>query len=222
MGFSTLNPYTINTNYAYGSYFFVFETLCDPSQDEAGVMYGLVAEAIRASPDLSSVSFRVNLRARFNNGDPVTAADVKYSFDTLVSDRANPGYAAALAVARRADVVDARIVRFEMAERSRAPTAWVASRPYEAAASCMSSTSLAAPPPAPSIPRCGRKHCLGQSQDRTGWHLPRTRVREIRASSYRPSSISVQPTIRPSFHPPTPGPSSLPSQAVPASRGACG
>ena len=117
--FSLLNPYLLSTQYAYGTYFFAFETLCDPSQDEAGVMYGLVAEAIRVAPDYSSVSFRINPRAHFNNGDPVTAADVKYSFDTLVSDQANPGYAATLALAKRAVVVDARTIRFDLAVPSR-------------------------------------------------------------------------------------------------------
>jgi ABC-type oligopeptide transport system substrate-binding subunit len=117
--FSLLNPYLLNTQYSYGTYFFSFETLCDPSEDEAGVMYGLVAEAILVAPDLSSVSFRINPRAHFNNGDPVTAADVKYSFDTLVSDQANPGYAATLALASRAVVIDARTIRFDLAGRSR-------------------------------------------------------------------------------------------------------
>jgi peptide/nickel transport system substrate-binding protein/microcin C transport system substrate-binding protein len=117
--FSTLNPYLLNTAYSFGTYFFSFETLCDQSEDEAGVMYGLVAEAILVAPDLSSVSFRINPRAHFNNGDPVTAADVKYSFDTLVSDQANPGYAATLALASRAVVVDSRTVRFDLTVRSR-------------------------------------------------------------------------------------------------------
>jgi microcin C transport system substrate-binding protein len=117
--FSTLNPYLLNTEYSYGTYFFSFETLCDPSEDEAGVMYGLVAEAILVAPDFSSVSFRLNPRAHFNNGDPVTASDVKYSFDTLVSDQANPGYAATLALAKRAVVVDARTIRFDLAVASR-------------------------------------------------------------------------------------------------------
>ncbi|MBV9889928.1 MAG: ABC transporter substrate-binding protein [Rhizobacter sp.] len=117
--FSLLNPYLLNTQYAYGVYFFSFETLCDPSEDEAGVMYGLLAEAILVAPDYSSVSFRIHRRAHFNNGDPVTAADVKYSFDTLRSEEANPGYASTLALASRAVVVEMRTVRFDLAVRSR-------------------------------------------------------------------------------------------------------
>ena len=117
--FTTLNPYLLKGVSAYGSYFFSFETLCDPSQDEAGVMYGLVAEAMQVAPDLSSVTFRINPRAHFNNGDRVTAADVKYSFDSVTSDKANPGVAAVFAMVQRAVVVDALTVRFELRERNR-------------------------------------------------------------------------------------------------------
>jgi len=117
--FSTLNPYLLNTAYAYGSYFFCFETLFDPSQDEAGVMYGLLAEAIQVAPDLSSISVRINPRAHFSNGDPVKAADVKYSFDTVTSDKANPGLASALSIVKQAVVVNERTVRFDMAAKSR-------------------------------------------------------------------------------------------------------
>ena len=117
--FTRLNPYLLKGSGAFGSYFFCFETLFDPSQDEAGVMYGLVAEAIQVAPDLSSVSFRINPRARFNNGDPVTAADIKYAFDAVTSDKADPGFAALFAKVKRAVIVDARTVRFDLAGRSR-------------------------------------------------------------------------------------------------------
>lgn len=117
--FSRLNPYLLKGNGAFGSQFFCFETLFDPSQDEAGVMYGLVAESIQVAPDLSSVSFRINPRARFNNGDPVTAADIKYAFEAVTSDKADPSFAAQFADVKRAVIVDALTVRFELAGRSR-------------------------------------------------------------------------------------------------------
>ncbi len=41
-------------------------------------------------PDKSSITFRINPKARFYNGDPVTAADVKHSFDMLTSKEAAP------------------------------------------------------------------------------------------------------------------------------------
>lgn len=117
--FTRLNPYLLRGSGAFGSYFFCFETLFDPSQDEAGVMYGLVAEAIQVAHDLSWVAFRINQRAHFNNGDPVTAVDLKYAFEAVTSDKADPGFAARFAKVTRAVIVDALTVRFELAGRSR-------------------------------------------------------------------------------------------------------
>jgi ABC-type oligopeptide transport system substrate-binding subunit len=82
-------------------------------------MYGLVADGVQVAPDLSSVTIHVNPKARFNNGDPVTAADVKYSFDSMVSDKASPAYASTVSMARQAVVLDAATVRFDLAVRSR-------------------------------------------------------------------------------------------------------
>ena len=57
---------------------FMFETLAILAGDELQTMYGLLAEEMQIAPDKSSITFRLNPKARFNNGDPVTAADVKY------------------------------------------------------------------------------------------------------------------------------------------------
>ena len=117
--YNSLNPFILKVLSAYGAYFFSFELLCDPSQDEPGVMYGLVAEAIKVAPDLSSVMFRINPRAHFSNGDPVTAADVKYSFDTLTSDKAAPYEVALFSVVKKAEIVDPQTIRFELSTKSR-------------------------------------------------------------------------------------------------------
>ena len=60
-------------------------------------MYGLLAEEMLVAPDKSSITFRLNPKARFNNGDPVTAEDVKHSFDMLTSKHAAPAAARAFA-----------------------------------------------------------------------------------------------------------------------------
>lgn len=117
--FSRLNPYLLKGDGAYGAEFFAFEHLCDASQDEAGVMYGLLAEAIQVAPDAGWVVFRLNPRAHFSNGDPVTAADVKHSFDTITSDKADPGWASLFAGIKRAVAVDLRTVRFELVQPNR-------------------------------------------------------------------------------------------------------
>ena len=60
--------------------------------DEPFTGYGLLAEDIALAKDKLSVTFRLNSKARFSNGQPVTAKDVKFSFDTLMSEQAHPQY----------------------------------------------------------------------------------------------------------------------------------
>lgn len=82
--FDKFNPYTMRGNIAPGIDL-LFESLATGSSDEPASMYGLLADDIAVAPDGLSVTFHLNPRARFSNGDPVTAADVKHSFDMLKS-----------------------------------------------------------------------------------------------------------------------------------------
>ncbi|MBA92641.1 MAG: hypothetical protein CMJ43_18340 [Phyllobacteriaceae bacterium] len=60
----------------------VFETLMTTSLDELDISaeYGLLAEAMRYPADFSWVSFRMNPKARWHDGKPVTAEDAIWSF----------------------------------------------------------------------------------------------------------------------------------------------
>ena len=117
--FDKYNPITLPHNSPSGVELFMFETLADPSPDEPTTMYGLIASQMLVAPDYSSVSFRINPLAHFNNGDPVTAADVKYSFDMGVSPVAMPLYALPFDGVKDAVVIDAHTVRFDMKVPSR-------------------------------------------------------------------------------------------------------
>ena len=64
----------------------MFDTLMQRSWDELASEYALIADDVDA-PDGLSATFHINPAARFSNGDPITAADVKYSFDTLTARR---------------------------------------------------------------------------------------------------------------------------------------
>lgn len=66
-----------------------------------------------------SATFHINPKARFNNGDPITAADVKYSLDTLKSPQASPTYNTQFAVIKSADVLDRMTIRFNFKEPER-------------------------------------------------------------------------------------------------------
>lgn len=116
--FDKFNPFTVKGNAPAGMSIFMFESLAILGSDELQTMYGLLAEAIEVAPDKSSISFRLHPNARFSNGDPVTAADVQYSFESMSGKYAAPGLRAALAGVARVVVVDERTVRFELRERT--------------------------------------------------------------------------------------------------------
>ncbi|NML29924.1 extracellular solute-binding protein [Paraburkholderia antibiotica] len=116
--FDKFNPFTLRGNAAPGLEL-MFESLAVGSADEVATVYGLLADDIVVAPDGLSVTFHINPRARFSNGDPVTADDVKFSLDTLKSPRAAPQYASIFSGIKRAVVVDPRTVRFEFVERNR-------------------------------------------------------------------------------------------------------
>jgi len=116
--FDSLNPFTLKGEAAAALTTLLFEPLMVPSRDEPFSHYGLLAESVETSDDGLSVTFRLRPSARFQNGAPVTAEDVKFSFDTLKSERAHPQYRFYWGDIEQAIVVDARTVRFEFARRN--------------------------------------------------------------------------------------------------------
>jgi microcin C transport system substrate-binding protein len=61
----------------------VNETLMAPALDEVSTEYGLLAEAVSFPDDRSSVTYRLRANARWQDGKPVTAEDVVFSFDAF-------------------------------------------------------------------------------------------------------------------------------------------
>ncbi len=110
--FDSLNPFLLKGLAAAGLGQLVFETLLEKSLDEPFSMYGLLAEDVSLAPDGLSVTFRLRPQARFSDGGPVRAADVKFSFDTLRSDKAHPMYRFYWADVDHAEVIDELTVRF--------------------------------------------------------------------------------------------------------------
>ncbi|RQR84358.1 ABC transporter substrate-binding protein [Burkholderia sp. Bp9012] len=116
--FDKFNPFTMRGNPAPGIDM-LFESLATGSMDEPSSAYGLLADDIAIAPDRRSVTFHLNPRARFSNGDPVTAEDVRFSFDTLKSKLAAPQFGAYFAEIAKAVVVDPATVRFEFRSANR-------------------------------------------------------------------------------------------------------
>ncbi len=117
--FDKYNPWTVRGNAPAGVLIWMVEGLGHLAGDEPMTIYGLLAEAINVAPDFSSVSFRINPKARFYNGDPVTPADVKHSFMLLSGKGAAPDVQTQLASIKAVVLVDAQTVRFDFVEKSR-------------------------------------------------------------------------------------------------------
>jgi len=110
--FDKYNPYTLKGSSPPGVEL-LFETLLTGTMDEPTTAYGLLAEDIEVAQDGLSATFRLNPAARFHDGTPVMAIDVKYSFDTLMSKQAHPQYRVVLGDVRQAVVTGPRTVRFD-------------------------------------------------------------------------------------------------------------
>lgn len=79
--YDSFNPLADKGNPAAGLGI-VFDTLLKQSEDEIGVSYGLLAEALAFPDDRSSVTFRLRAEAKWADGQPVTPEDVVFSFQS--------------------------------------------------------------------------------------------------------------------------------------------
>jgi microcin C transport system substrate-binding protein len=118
-GFDKFNPFSLKGKPAPGLIEQMFETLTVYSLDEINTQYGLLADDIKLAPDFSAVTFHINPAARFSNGDPVTAKEVKYSFDTLTNKEGNPRFKAYFSEIKSLTVIDAQTVHFEFKRKGR-------------------------------------------------------------------------------------------------------
>lgn len=116
--FDKFNPFSMKGVAAAGVSTLMFESLATSAEDEIATMYGLLAEDMELAPDRMAMTFRLNPKARFNNGDTVTADDVKYSFDTLVAKGA-PQFKMIYADVKQAVVLDAATIRFDFKTANR-------------------------------------------------------------------------------------------------------
>ena len=117
--FDSLNPYLLKVLSAGGMGLLVFESLLEKSLDEPFSEYGLIADDFFLAEDGLSATFHVNPLARFSNGDEITAEDVKYSFDILMSKESHPQFRVYYADVKSATVLDRLTVRFDFKNKNR-------------------------------------------------------------------------------------------------------
>jgi microcin C transport system substrate-binding protein len=111
--FDKYNPFTLKGSAPPALSNLVFETLLVGTLDEPTTAYGLLAQDVDVAADKRSVTFRLRPQARFHDGSPVLAADVKHSFDKLTSKEAAPQFRTIFGEVQGAVVVAERTVRFD-------------------------------------------------------------------------------------------------------------
>ncbi len=110
-GFDSLNPYIPKGN-PVDVEPLLYDSLTFHSQDEPFTEYGLLAEKIDKAADNSYVRFFLNPKARFHDGQPVTADDVIFTFHTLV-EKGDPMYRHYYADVAQVVAEDKLTVRFD-------------------------------------------------------------------------------------------------------------
>ncbi|WP_252179951.1 extracellular solute-binding protein [Endozoicomonas sp. 4G] len=108
--FDSLNPFIEKGTPAEGLSL-IYDTLMTSSADEPFTMYALVAEYAEPAIDNSGITFHLNAKARFHDGQPITAEDVVYSFE-LLRDKGSPLYRAYYGDIAKAEALSKRSVRF--------------------------------------------------------------------------------------------------------------
>jgi microcin C transport system substrate-binding protein len=84
-GFDNLNRYATRGDYAAASESF-YDSLMTSSEDEVEVYYGLIAEKVEYPEDGTWIIFHINPKARFQDGTPIMAEDVVFSFGKFMTE----------------------------------------------------------------------------------------------------------------------------------------
>ncbi len=114
--FDTLNSYSVRGIAAQGvspPLGLVYQSLMARSWDEPFTLYAQVAQSIETPPDRSWVTFRLDPRARFSDGRPVTAEDVVFTWD-LLKRKGKPSFRSWYAKAVKVETPDPLTVRFDL------------------------------------------------------------------------------------------------------------
>lgn len=85
--FDSFNPYIVQGSAAAGfaqlGGGLLYDTLMEQATDEGSVSHPLIADAYKYPDDHSSATYRLDPRARWHDGQPITVDDVVWSFNVL-------------------------------------------------------------------------------------------------------------------------------------------
>jgi peptide/nickel transport system substrate-binding protein len=110
--FDSLNPLIVRGLAVPQIRGYVIESLLARGNDEAFTLYGLLARSVETDEARHYVTFRLDPRARFSDGQQVTADDVLFSW-ALLRDKGRPNYRQYYSKVAKAEALDPLTVRFD-------------------------------------------------------------------------------------------------------------
>jgi peptide/nickel transport system substrate-binding protein len=105
------SPFVSGSNVISG---YVVESLMTRGYDEPFTLYGLIASTVETDAARSYVTFGLDPRARFSDGQPVTPQDVLFSWQ-LLRDHGRPNHRLYYGKVASAEIVGERAIRFDLA-----------------------------------------------------------------------------------------------------------
>lgn len=179
---------------------YVLQSLMIRSQDEPFTVYGLIARSVEMPDDRSFVAFNLDPRARFSDGHPLTAEDVRFTFD-LLRKYGKPFHRSSFGQVKAIEVMSPHRIRFDLSgSNDRELPLIIATMPIFPAHATNPETfdRTTLIPPIGSGPytiaevRPGERIVLHRRKDYWGENLPITRglynFEEIRYDFYRDSN----------------------------------
>lgn len=115
--FDSLNPFLLKgiSPRGLGE---MYQSLLERSRDEPFTLYANIARSIEVAPDRSWIIFNIDPKARFSTGDPITAEDVLFSYQTF-RDEGRPNVQSYYRKVTSADILSPLSIRFTFEEEGR-------------------------------------------------------------------------------------------------------
>lgn len=113
-GFDSLNPW-IPKGIPAADINSIYDTLAEGSLDEPFTEYGRLAEKMEWPEDRSWIVFHLRPQARFHDGKPVTAEDVRYTFE-LLTTKGSPFWRFYYRDVKKVEALDERRVKFSFSD----------------------------------------------------------------------------------------------------------
>lgn len=108
--FDNLNPYILKGSSA-SDLGLLFDSLMQTADDETSTSYGLIAQSVEYDDSNTWVIFNLNPKAKFSDGSQITADDVVFTFNTLMT-KGHPIYKIIYGVIGSAEKLGKHRVKF--------------------------------------------------------------------------------------------------------------